>query len=366
MKNAMTWAIGVDAAAQLSALAIAPLQYTDGPVPVPNYERRNPAPRLQQPLSTGEAAKHMQIPPGFELQLFAAEPLISGNPEAMAWDERGRLWIAETRDYPNNPQPAGAGERRHQDPGRHEPRRPGRQGHCLRRQPDNRQQPRLCQRRHHRLAGWRDGRPERHERRRQGRSARVADPRLEHPRHPRAGVEPEVRAGQLDLGRGRLLRLQRHRRRAGPELQPGPLSLLARRQPDGAHGELHEQHVGARLQRDVRRVRLDRERRAQRLRGDPAPVLPGRLRPDRRRQEEDRRPLRDAGEHAESPAGGRAGRVHRRGGAQLLHGARVPRGILEPHRLRERAYRPCRPSGDRRASGLGLRREGRLERRRQR
>ena len=110
MKNAMTWAIGVDAAAQLSALAIAPLQYTDGPVPVPNYERRNPAPRFQQPLSTGEAAKHMQIPPGFELQLFAAEPLITGNPEAMAWDERGRLWIAETRDYPNNPQPAGEGK----------------------------------------------------------------------------------------------------------------------------------------------------------------------------------------------------------------------------------------------------------------
>ena len=51
----------------------------------------------------------MQIPPGFELQLFAAEPLITGNPEAMAWDERGRLWIAETRDYPNNPQPAGQG-----------------------------------------------------------------------------------------------------------------------------------------------------------------------------------------------------------------------------------------------------------------
>ena len=153
MKNAMTWAIGVDAAAQLSALAIAPLQYTDGPVPVPNYERRNPAPRLQQPLSTGEAAKHMQIPPGFELQLFAAEPLISGNPEAMAWDERGRLWIAETRDYPEQPAAGRRGQRRHQDPGRHEPRRPGRQGHGLRRQAEHRQQPRLRQRRHHRLAG---------------------------------------------------------------------------------------------------------------------------------------------------------------------------------------------------------------------
>jgi putative membrane-bound dehydrogenase-like protein len=109
MKNAITWAIGPGIAARLSALAIAPLQYSDAPVPVPNYERRNPAPKLQQPLPTAEAAKHLQIPPGFELQLFAAEPLIAGNPEAMAWDERGRLWIAETKDYPNNPQPGGQG-----------------------------------------------------------------------------------------------------------------------------------------------------------------------------------------------------------------------------------------------------------------
>src|SRR5688572_30345121 len=50
MKNAMTWVIGADAAARLSALAIAPLQYTESPAPVPNYERRNPPPRFQQPL----------------------------------------------------------------------------------------------------------------------------------------------------------------------------------------------------------------------------------------------------------------------------------------------------------------------------
>ena len=27
----------------------------------------------------------------------------------MAWDARGRLWIAETKDYPNNPHPGGQG-----------------------------------------------------------------------------------------------------------------------------------------------------------------------------------------------------------------------------------------------------------------
>ncbi len=109
IKNAITWAVGPEVAAQLAALRIQPLRQTDGIVPVPNYERRNPAPKLQEPLSTAEAAKRFQIPPGFELQLFAAEPLITGNPIAMAWDERGRLWIAESKDYPNNPQPSGQG-----------------------------------------------------------------------------------------------------------------------------------------------------------------------------------------------------------------------------------------------------------------
>ena len=109
IRNAITWAVGPRVASQLAALRLQPLRYTDAAVPVPNYERRTPAPRFQQPLSTTEAGKHIQVPPGFELRLFAAEPLLTGNPEAMAWDERGRLWIAETRDYPNNLQPEGQG-----------------------------------------------------------------------------------------------------------------------------------------------------------------------------------------------------------------------------------------------------------------
>lgn len=109
IKDAITRAIGTSVAGQLTALKIRPLRMTNSPVPIPNYERRDPGPQLQEPLSTAEAAKHFQVPPGFELQLFASEPLITGNPEAMAWDERGRLWIAEARDYPNNLQPEGQG-----------------------------------------------------------------------------------------------------------------------------------------------------------------------------------------------------------------------------------------------------------------
>ena len=69
--------------------------------------------------------------------------------------------------------------------------------------------------------------PEGHQRRRQGRRARVADDRLGHARHARARVEPQVRPRQLDLGRGRLLGLQRHGRRQAADLQSGALSLLA-------------------------------------------------------------------------------------------------------------------------------------------
>ena len=55
--------------------------------------------------------KHMHVPEGFEVQLFASEPDIA-RPIAMTWDERGRLWIAETVDYPNNLQPEGQGHDR--------------------------------------------------------------------------------------------------------------------------------------------------------------------------------------------------------------------------------------------------------------
>ncbi|WKN31478.1 ThuA domain-containing protein [Porifericola rhodea] len=75
------------------------LQYVDKDS-IPNYEKRDPAPRYQLPLSPEESKKLIQVPPEFELELFAAEPDII-NPIAMDWDEKGRLWVIETVDYPN-------------------------------------------------------------------------------------------------------------------------------------------------------------------------------------------------------------------------------------------------------------------------
>ena len=46
-----------------------------------------------------ETEKKIQVPPGFEVRLFAAEPMVV-NPVAMTWDERGRLWVLELYEYP--------------------------------------------------------------------------------------------------------------------------------------------------------------------------------------------------------------------------------------------------------------------------
>jgi putative membrane-bound dehydrogenase-like protein len=54
------------------------------------------------PMPAEEAARTMELPPGFKCQVFAAEPDVQ-QPIAMAWDPRGRLWIAECYTYAENP-----------------------------------------------------------------------------------------------------------------------------------------------------------------------------------------------------------------------------------------------------------------------
>lgn len=67
---------------------------------IPNYRKLEPAPEYQLPLSPENSQKFMQVPVGFDVELFAAEPQII-NPIDMIWDEKGRLWVLETIDYPN-------------------------------------------------------------------------------------------------------------------------------------------------------------------------------------------------------------------------------------------------------------------------
>ena len=59
-------------------------------------------------LATEEAAKQMTVPPGFQVQLAAGEPLIH-QPIAFTYDHRGRLWVAEAYTYPKRA-PDGEGQ----------------------------------------------------------------------------------------------------------------------------------------------------------------------------------------------------------------------------------------------------------------
>nr|WP_246146858.1 PVC-type heme-binding CxxCH protein [Rubripirellula lacrimiformis] len=97
----------------------ADFEYVDVGREIPNYTPSNkwgtqgePLNMMQKPLSPAESMKHLVVPKGFHVELFASEPDLGGKPIAMAWDERGRLWVAETYDYPNELQPTGKGRDR--------------------------------------------------------------------------------------------------------------------------------------------------------------------------------------------------------------------------------------------------------------
>ena len=106
--NGVLWAIGDDVAKQVADFKIPQPVFEDAVIP--NYENKDPAPKFQLPLSPEESMKLVQIPVGFELQLFASEPQIV-NPMAFCWDQKGRLYVIETEDYPNEVRTEGGNDR---------------------------------------------------------------------------------------------------------------------------------------------------------------------------------------------------------------------------------------------------------------
>ncbi len=106
--NGILWAVGDKVAGQVAAYGIPQPRFEEAVIP--NYENREPAPKFQHPLSPEESMKLVQVPVGFELQLFAAEPDIV-NPMAMCWDEKGRLYVIETEDYPNEVRKEGGNDK---------------------------------------------------------------------------------------------------------------------------------------------------------------------------------------------------------------------------------------------------------------
>ncbi|MDW7995259.1 MAG: c-type cytochrome [Gemmatales bacterium] len=50
------------------------------------------------PMPAEQVAERWKLPPGFRVQVFAAEPNVR-QPLALAWDDRGRLWVVENLTY---------------------------------------------------------------------------------------------------------------------------------------------------------------------------------------------------------------------------------------------------------------------------
>ena len=101
IKSGILWSVGDKARKRYDNFIAkrTPLKY-EKRGNIPNYERRPEPLQYQLPLSPEDSMKYTQVPVGFHMELFAAEPDVI-NPIYMAWDERGRLWVVETVDYPN-------------------------------------------------------------------------------------------------------------------------------------------------------------------------------------------------------------------------------------------------------------------------
>ena len=117
LERGIRWAAGQDVQAVLAAReGQDPFEYAvlDVPFPPPHSARmeyeanEGPMDRgsnyplfydMQLAMTPEESMERMILPAGFRMELFAAEPDVV-NPIAINWDERGRLWVAESVEYP--------------------------------------------------------------------------------------------------------------------------------------------------------------------------------------------------------------------------------------------------------------------------
>jgi len=107
IERGVRWTSGPKGMGQLATGPATKLM--DLEVPLPTY-KRPPSPwntldtavlKAQAALPTRESLQLMTLRPRFSVRPFAFEPMI-GNIVDFTWDARGRMWVAETPDYPNN------------------------------------------------------------------------------------------------------------------------------------------------------------------------------------------------------------------------------------------------------------------------
>ena len=109
LRRGILWSVGEQVRAKLTALKLPELETEE--MILPGYLQRKAITQGQKPLPAAESMKMAQVPTGFELSLFASEPDIV-NPIYIAWDHRGRAFVVETIDYPNNLQAGNIGNDR--------------------------------------------------------------------------------------------------------------------------------------------------------------------------------------------------------------------------------------------------------------
>jgi putative membrane-bound dehydrogenase-like protein len=66
--------------------------------------RGDEPPAIKSPLAPTESLAHFELAPHLRVELVAAEPEVI-DPVSIAFDEDGRLYVVEMRDYPNGPAP---------------------------------------------------------------------------------------------------------------------------------------------------------------------------------------------------------------------------------------------------------------------
>src|SRR5690242_1246842 len=54
------------------------------------------------PVPPEKAIDYIRLAPGLKMELVACEPQVI-DPVALRFDEQGRLWVVEMRDYPHGP-----------------------------------------------------------------------------------------------------------------------------------------------------------------------------------------------------------------------------------------------------------------------
>ena len=94
------------AATGLTPAAVAQPEPTKDPAGKEPAGNKSAAVEKPSPLTPADALAAFQVEPGLRVELVAAEPLIE-SPVAVAFDARGRMFVAENRGYPTGPEDAG-------------------------------------------------------------------------------------------------------------------------------------------------------------------------------------------------------------------------------------------------------------------